>query len=188
MNEMLKTIYTRRSIRGFTDAPVKDELLDAIVEAGRCAPNAWNEQQFGFVVIRCADILDKLAELTARYLEGKVSDHRFFGAPQIILVTHLRDNDMRFADTGCAMQNMMLAAHSLGFGSVWVNQLYPLHDNPEVMTFLQTLGIGSERMVCAALALGEPAVPPRPKQLTSRVHYIDQDGRKRSDNRTQERD
>lgn len=169
MNEVIRTIITRRSIRGYTDEELTQEEVDQIILAGRTAPNAWNNQTFELFIVTNPSAIDSLAEITAKHLGGEKEDHNFFGARLIIMVVDLRENFMRLADAGCIMENMMLAAHSMGIGSVWVNQFSTLQDLPEVIEAWERLGITRDRTVCCIGAFGYPNQPPKEKILMSRV-------------------
>ncbi len=175
MNEIIRAIHSRRSIRGFENRPVPMEITQQIVECGRCAPNAWNRQSFSFHVITDRKVLHALAAVTASHLGGIPEDHCFFDAPLVILVTDLRENFMRLADAGCAMENMFLAAHSCGVGSVWINQLSSLGDKPDLVVLLESVGIPKDRVVTSIGAFGYPAQAPKPKELVSKVYYINQE-------------
>lgn len=96
----------------------------------------------------------------------------FFDAPLIILISDIRDNYMRLADAGCAMENMFLAARSHGIGSVWINQFSPICDKLEVIEKFETIGIAKNRVVTSLGAFGYPDETPQPKKLISAVHYL----------------
>ena len=159
MNEVVKTILERRSVRKFDQRPVEEAIVREIIECGRSAPNAWGHQTFEFYAITDRKLMRELAELTAKFLGGEPEDHLFFSAPLIILISDIRDNYMRLADAGCAMENMFLAARSQGVGSVWINQF-------------ESIGIAKNRVVTSLGAFGYPAEEPKPKELISAVHYI----------------
>lgn len=172
MNEVIRTILARRSIRGFQPRQVEEEIVAQILECGRCAPCAWGKQSFEFFAVTDRRLLEELAELTAKYLGGEVWEHNFFSAPLVILISDLRENFMRLADAGCAMENMFIAAQSFGLGSVWINQLSPICDKLEVIEKLESIGVSKDRVITSIGAFGYPAQPPREKELISRVHYI----------------
>lgn len=173
MNDVIKTILERRSIRCFDPRPMEKELVAEILECGRRAPNAWGHQDFEFFAVTNRTLLDELAALTMKYLGGELTDHNFFSAPLVILISDRRDNFMRLADAGCAMENMFIAAQSCGIGSVWINQLSSISDKLDVMDKLETIGITKDRVVTAIGAFGYAGGPPREKTLISKVHYID---------------
>lgn len=172
MNEVVKTILERRSVRKFDQHPVEEAIVREIIECGRSAPNAWGHQTFEFYAITDRKLMRELAELTAKFLGGEPEDHLFFSAPLIILISDIRDNYMRLADAGCAMENMFLAARSQGVGSVWINQFSPICDKLEVIDKFESIGIAKNRVVTSLGAFGYPAEEPKPKELISAVHYI----------------
>ena len=85
MNEVLKVLKERRSIRAFRPEPLKKEDLDAIVEAGLYAPSAKNLQSTKLVVVRDAAVLARLERLNSRIL-GTPEGTPFYGAPEAIVV------------------------------------------------------------------------------------------------------
>lgn len=172
MNEVIKNILERRSIRKFTDEPLPRGVLEKIVEAGRHAPNAWNSQSFKFYIITSDEVLNSMAEITAKYLGGKAGEHRFFGAKQIILIADLRENPMGLANAGCAAENIMLAARSLGVGSVWINQFSTISDKPDVVLLMESIGVSRGYVTLAVCALGFPDYTPEPKEVVSKVYYV----------------
>ena len=90
MNEVLKVLKERRSIRAFRPEPLKKEDLDAIVEAGLYAPSAKNLQSTKLVVVRDAAVLARLERLNSQIL-GTPEGTPFYGAPEAIVV--LSDSD-----------------------------------------------------------------------------------------------
>jgi nitroreductase len=118
MNEVLKAIRNRRTIRKFRSNPVDDEMLDLILEAGRWAPSFSNLQPWRFIVITDLNLkmaLDKAARQSV--LHWGINE-----APVVILVCVDRGIDPLHAiEAGAAAtQNMTLAAHSLGLGAGWI--------------------------------------------------------------------
>ncbi len=173
MNEVLNNIYTRRSIRKFTDREVSKELLDEIAKAGTFAPSGKNRQTYRFFISRNADTILKLQNIIADGME--MPAYTLYGAKAIIIVAVDKTEVNGVEDGSCALQNMMLAAHSLGLGSCWINQLKYCGEKPEVSAYLDLIGLPKGRRVVGMLALGYPAktgtCPPRKEGL---VTYIDE--------------
>ena len=118
MNEVLKAIRTRRTIRRFKPDPVKDENLRTILDAGRWAPSFSNLQPWRFIVIRDTEIksaLDKAARESVLHLG--INE-----APVVILVcVDRRIDPLHSIEAGAAAtQNMALAAQSLGLNTSWI--------------------------------------------------------------------
>lgn len=117
-NEALNTIYTRRSVRSFTGEPVSKDDLIKLLRAAMSAPTAVNIQPWSFIVVTDRKTLDKLCDnLPYAKMLGK--------AGAAILVCGIPDKDEVYSkdywvmDCSAATENILLAAHALGLGSVW---------------------------------------------------------------------
>ena len=113
MNEVLKVLKERRSIRAFRPEPLKKEDLDAIVEAGLYAPSAKNLQSTKLVVVRDAAVLARLERLNSRIL-GTPEGTPFYGAPEAIVVLSDSEYPNWLQDGSLVMGNLMNAAAALG--------------------------------------------------------------------------
>ncbi len=151
MNETLNTIFHRRSVRDYADRQVFDAELELVVRAGQSAPSGMNTQGWHFTVLQNSEKLRELGELVA----GK-GESFFYNAPTLVLVSYRIGNRFAEDDCACAMVSMMLAATSLGLGSVWCNRL---NGNSQFDTSLQAFGVPDGYQVHGCLALGYPAVP-----------------------------
>lgn len=171
MNEVMKNLLTRRSVRAFRPDQVRDKDLEQILQAGLYAPSAMNRQSWQFTVVQGEDSRRKLTEAMQKALNNP--SYNFYQPPTLILVSNVRENSNAFADTGCAMENMFLAAHSLGLATVWINQLKDTCDLPEVRKVLDEFGVPANHIVCATVALGyaKDALP-EPKERTGVVKYV----------------
>ncbi|SHI11072.1 Nitroreductase [Sporobacter termitidis DSM 10068] len=134
MNDVIKTILSRRSVRAYTDRQLAQEDLDLILEAGRYAPTAHNGQPWHFTVVQDKALIDEMnvkakavmAKSDNAWVKGVGSDpsfHLTYNAPTVIVVSGKKDSMGLDTDTCAAMENMLLAAESLGIGSVWVGLL-----------------------------------------------------------------
>ena len=116
----LENIKNRRSVRKFTDAPISDEALQTILEAGMAGPSAVNVRPWSFIVVRDPEMLNKMADGNGRAAEP------LRGAALGIMI--LGDLERAWPqapeywviDGTIATQNMILAANELGIGSVWL--------------------------------------------------------------------
>ena len=102
-----------------TDA-LPQELLDAVLEAGTYAPTGRGQQSPVIIAVSAAEYRKKIAELNAAVM-GKDGDP-YYGAPTVILVLTDKDSATGVEDASCVLENMMLAAASLGLGTVWVHR------------------------------------------------------------------
>ncbi len=192
MNPVLQAIHDRRSIRRFKSQPVDRQQLEQVVEAGRQAPTGGNTRTTRFVVIQNPQILERIQEtacdafaqmeadentyksLRHSIQASKKGGYRFlYEAPVLILTTNLRNYGNAYSDCACALENMMLAAHSLGLGSCWINQLRWLNQCEPVCKMLEEYGIPPEEMVCGGLVVGVPdQQPPIPSQEGCHVLWL----------------
>jgi nitroreductase len=155
MQELLDLMYSRRSIRAFTDEPVSDEQVEALLKAAMAAPSAQNLRPWHFVIIRKRKRLDGLAQVHkyASVLE-KASLAIVVCGDQEISPKHWVE------DTCAATQNILLAATALGLGGVWVS-IYP--KNKHQKTVRELLDVPDHVGVLCALAIGHPAEKRKPR-------------------------
>ena len=116
----IESIMTRRSVRNFTDRPISDEALQTILEAGMAGPVCVNARDWSFIVTRDPDVLAKMADGN-----GPPADPLRGAALGILVLGDLERAfppapDYWIIDGAIAAQNMILAAHDLGIGSVWL--------------------------------------------------------------------
>ena len=125
--DALQAIMGRRSIRRYEDRTVEDETIDTLVKAGMAAPSAGNQQSWRFIVVTDRDRLDKLADASpfAGLLER---------APLAIVVcgdtSAEKHQGFWLQDCAAATENMLIAAHALGLGAVWLG-FYPVEERVE---------------------------------------------------------
>lgn len=172
-NHILENIITRRSIRSFTDKRISKEDLEQIMEAAVYAPSGMNKQSWHFSVLQNKELITKLAHVIARQLNIQEDSYDFYSPDVLILSSNDRQDNNGLADCACAQQNIFLMSHELGIGSVWINQLKGISDEPEVRMVLNELGVPGNHIVWGMAALGYPAENPRAKTRNKgTVHYI----------------
>ena len=160
MNEALQTILTRRSIRAFTAQEIPHETLALIAEAAIQAPSAMNRQLNQYIVVADREKIDRLAAAMRKALGRE--DYNFYKPAALILCTAPRTSRLGVDDCACAMENIMLAAHALGVGSVWINQVRDVCDEPEVRAVLTDFGVPADFVSHGTAALGYAAAPAAP--------------------------
>ena len=166
-NPVIETILSRRSTRVFEDRPLAQEDLETIVTCGQWAPSAMNRQEWVFIVITEAKRVAQLAEAMGPILGNDSYD--MYKPAAAILVAHKKGALYGREDDGCAMQSMFLAAESLGIGSVWINQLQGICDEPPIRAELDALGVPPDYEVHGICALGYTAKPTPSRDRTSEV-------------------
>ncbi len=189
--DIFTAIRERRSCRNYLNRPVEEEKLQAILEAGRWAPSVMNLQPWRFYVVRsperkdrlkaaCYETLQKIFQASNWKWVSKFSLEFMTEAPIIIVVAgdpsrtgadqFLPGRGTGYAFSCCAaVQNIHLAAHARGLGSLW----FTLYETDRVK---QILNIPPELDVVSLIVLGypvEPATPAKRKPLEEMVTIID---------------
>lgn len=170
MNAILENIMTRRSCRAFEKRRIPDADLEQILTAAVYAPTAMNRQTWRFTVLRDADKIAQLARAVGTVIGREGYD--FYQPDTLVIVSNVRTNANAIADAGCAMQNIMLMAHSLGVASCWINQMKDTNGDPAVRALLDGYGVPADHDVqcCAALGYGSPAR--EIEHSMAAVHYV----------------
>ncbi len=170
-NDVLKNIYSRRSIRDYLPDDVPDDVIRELIRAASYAPSAANKQPWRFVVIKDRVLMNKLSDKAKelwKELGSKSSKPEliglanmvsrpnfniFFNAPLLIMI--FSDPDALSPEIDCALaaENMMLAAKSLVIGSCWIGLGAPLG---QVQTIMDDLGVLSVCRLVGCLIFGYP--------------------------------
>ena len=135
MNETIQTILTRRSIRSFKEQPIAKEDLDLMIQAALPAPSGMGLQTWQFTVITNPEKIQSLAKAISSVLNR--SGYDMYRPAALIIPSNQKDSHFGKEDDACALENIFLAAHSLGIGSVWINQLQGICDEPAVRAILK---------------------------------------------------
>lgn len=165
MNEVLQVIRARRSTRAFTAEQVSRADLEAILEAGEWAPSGMGKYLWHFAAVRNADKCLALARAVAE-ADDRGPQYNFYGAPCHIIISYQRGENHAFLDGSAALENMLLAAQSLGLSTCWINQLRVTCDVPAVRTLLTACGVPEDHIVIGSIALGYAAkeTPAKPRR------------------------
>lgn len=155
MNETIKTILERRSIKKYTNQKVDEKLIEQIVTAGMYAPSGRNQQSPIILVITKKEIRDKLAQMNAKIMG--VDTDPFYGAPVVLVVLADKNCPTYLYDGSLVMENMMLAATSLGLGSCWIHRAKEEFETEEGKRLLASLGISDQYEGIGNCILGYPA-------------------------------
>ena len=174
--DALDALFSRRSVRKMTAEMPEKELIEKVIEAGRVAPSGGNSQTTHFIVITKPEVLAELRELVqsefAKMEAGpdtyasmrnsirasKKGNYVYdYGAPLMIVTANKKGYGNALADSACALENMMIAAHALGLGSCWINQLHWLTDQKAVQSYMAGLGLKEDETITGGLILGYAA-------------------------------
>ena len=154
MNETIKTILERRSQRKFTEQKISKEDLLLITECALHAPSARCSDKWHFTIINDDELIDELIKVMQELLDRESYD--LYRPKAIIIPSTPRDYKYGVDDNACALENIFLAAKSLGIGSVWINQLRDFNDADALRAFLDKLMVPKDHIVYGIAALGYP--------------------------------
>ena len=172
MNDTLKTLVTRRSVRKFTDRPIDREKLNMILEAGLYAPTGRNSRDTLFLVVTNKELRDRLSALNASVM-GSDGDP-FYGANTVIVVFADRNRTTTVEDGSCAMANLMNAAFSLGIDSCWIHRAREVFEGEEGRAIAREYGIPDEYIGIGNCILGYRDCPlPEPLPRTQPVIFAE---------------
>ena len=171
-NEIIDAIHARRSARSFTEEQITPEELETLLAAAIWAPSGGNNQSWLFTAVQNRETLLRLNELVregfqqwvpdddypgkhaARAASRKEGYNFYYHAPTLIIASNRPNYENAMADCALGLENIFLAAQSVGLGSCYINQLHWLRSDPGVRDFLAGLGIPEEHTICSAAAVG----------------------------------
>lgn len=155
-NQVLEVIERRSSARAYSAEKLTAEELDAILKAGLQAPTATNRREIRFSVVNTEEpVLEELeAELRKQRGEGKQPHNFYYEAPTLILLSAEDGFKWSKTDAGIAVQNMSLAAESLGLGSLIIGCIYDAMHGEKKAYFSEAFGIPEGYSFEIALAAG----------------------------------
>ena len=159
MNEVIKAMKERRSIRKFkAEMPPKADL-EQIVEAGLYAANGRGRQAVITIAVTDKELRDKLSEVNNEIMGGPEGNDPFYGAPAILIVLANKEVPTAPYDGSLVMGNLMLAAHSLGLGSIWIHRAKEEFESDFGKKILADLGIEGNYEGIGHCAIGYAAAP-----------------------------
>jgi len=163
---VLDNIFSRKSVRTYTEEPVSAEQVETILRAAMAAPTGMNVQPWRFVVVRSQETKEKIAGRNRMITQ----------APVVIVVCGQavgrgdRPNQNWTADCAAATENLLLAVEALGLGAVWT-ACYPYEDrmNPTI----EALGLPDDVKPYCIVPVGYPGGNDQPKDKwkPENIHY-----------------
>ena len=162
---LVETVLSRRSIRRYEKKEIPNDVLSKILEAGRQAPSAANRQPLHFIVLTNDNIKKEFSKgLFNRFI--KDSPVTIVGCAKI---GNILAGKWSIVDTAIALQNMVIAAWTMGVGSCWVGDFK--EDRVK-----QLLKIPDTWKVVALVSFGYPAEQPKPRRKKSITEIVSING------------
>lgn len=166
MNEVIEMMKTRRSIRKFKPDALPDGIIEQIAEAGTYAATGKNLQSPTIIAVTNKQLRDRISEMNRKIGGWQEGFDPFYGAPAMLIVLADKNVPTAVYDGSLVMGNLMLAAHSLGVGSIWIHRAKEEFESEEGKAILAELGITGNQVGIGHCALGyidgeEPKAAPR---------------------------
>jgi nitroreductase len=168
MNDTLKSIFNRTSVRHFTSADVDRQTLILLAKCGMAAPSANNKQPWYIIAVTDRHLLQSLADQLpyAKMARGAAAAMVVCGNLEIDPV----GNELGYwvQDCSAATQNILIAAVSLGLGAVWT-AAFPRMDRVE--TVRKILHLPDHLIPLNVIPLGHPESTPKPKEKWNEASF-----------------
>ena len=164
MSDVIKVIREQSSTRGYTNEPLTESELDALIQAGLQAPTAANKQEIHFTVLKGDNpILAELEEEKNRLRDITAPAHNFYyEAPTVVILSADAGYRWSALDAGIAVENMALAAEGLGLGNLIIGCIYDAVRGEKKEYFSKALKIPENYQYEIAIAFGHKAVTKQP--------------------------
>jgi nitroreductase len=168
MNPELDLIFSRRSIRKYQDKEVSEEMIIDLLEAAMAAPSAVAKDPWHFIVVRSRETINEITDILPN---GKM----LCEAPVAIIVcgdinkAHLQEVSYMLQDLSAAVENILIAANTLGLGTCWLG-VHPREDRQAGIR--QLFALPGHIIPMCGIAIGWPAEQPesRTRYRQERVH------------------
>lgn len=167
---VMENILTRTTIRRFTDEPVNEQQVEMLLRAGMAAPSACNKQPWRFVVVQDKATQERLAAEIGPASPAKHAHTLIVVCGDMAQTLEGEGLDYWVEDCSAATQNILLAAHAMELGAVWLG-VYPIRQRCEIVQ--KVLSIPEDIVPLGMIAVGHPAEAPAPKNKwkPEYVHY-----------------
>ena len=172
MNEVIKNMEERRSVRGYKPDMIRKEDLDTIIEAGTYAATGMGMQSPIIVAVTDKATRDQISAMNAKIM-GTDTDP-FYGAPVVLIVLADKARPTYLYDGSLVMGNLMNAAHALGVDSCWIHRAREVFDSEEGKELKRLWGVPEEYIGVGHCVLGYrdceyPTAKPRKDGFVIRV-------------------
>lgn len=172
MNDVIKCLVERRSIKSFQSKMVEDEKINEIVKAGMYAPTAMNLQSPNIIVITNEETKKEIRNKNCEIM-GNYNIDPFHNAPVIILVI-AKNTPTAVYDGSCVIDNMLNAAYSLGLGACWIHRAKEEMESDFGKKILAKLRLEGDYVGIGHVAVGYPEgdIPKTKPRKENYVYYI----------------
>lgn len=183
MNETLQAIFDRRSVRRFTAESITSEQMQKLAQAALASPTGMNQQPWHFSFVSNKDLIRKINDEAFRQFREKgqqdIIDRMkkrhesiFYGAPLVVFISLPHDQDSSI-DAGIAVQNLAIAAQSLGLGSCIIGLAGAAFGGKKRDELRRDLEFPHCHEFAISIAIGSPAMSKDPHDMRpEKVSFI----------------
>jgi nitroreductase len=167
----LEDLKARRSVRAYRADQIKDEELDAILEAGTWAPTGAGSQSPVIIAVQDRAVRDELETLNARVLKNEGAKP-FYGAPTVLAVVVDKSKPTPLEDGSLVLGNIQNAAWAIGVDSCWIHRAKEVFEFPEGQELLKKWGLDPAAYVGVGFCLLGYSSGDRPAPRPRKDGYI----------------
>ena len=174
MNEVIKALKERRSIRKFKPEMPDRKLIEQIAEAGIYAPSGMGRQASMVIAVTDKKIRDRLSEMNRVFKGLPEGVDPFYGAPAVLIVLGDTSCPTYLYDGSLTMGNLLLAAHALGLGGIWIHRAKQEFATDEMKALLKELGVEGEWEGIGNCCIGyiDGEVPQPAPRKEGRIRFV----------------
>lgn len=167
MNPTLESIFDRRSNRGYSPEPVSEEHLELLKKAALASPTAKNAQSWHFSFVTNKELIKSVEEASAETFEAAGEEAIakrireggiFYDAPLAVFISSDKESNWGHVDAGIAVENLALAAHSMGLGSVIIGFCRAAFAGERAEELSKALQFPEGYEFSVAISIGTPTV------------------------------
>lgn len=172
-NVVIDALKSRRSCRNFASTPVPQDLINTVLDAGLYAPSGMGRQSVKILAITDKKVRDQMAIDNAKIGGFPEGTDPFYGAPVILAVLVDKECPTGIYDGSLVMQNLMLASHALGLGSIWIHRAKEEFEMDCYKALLKEVGMGGNYVGIGHCAIGyvNGEIPPAAPRKEDRIFY-----------------
>lgn len=170
MNETMKTIFERKSVRNYNESTIPKETLELLIKAGMAAPTARNKRPWEFIIVSDKKVLKELADALPYAKMAEKAGHGIVVAGDVEKQNGDIDSVYWIMDCSAAVQNILISAESMGLGAVWT-AVYPNNDRLDPVR--KILELPKNIIPLVFIPVGTPAGTDKPQNKFNKdqIHW-----------------
>lgn len=171
MNEVIKVLCERRSIRNYKEEQIPLNILNEILKCGTYAPSGMGKQSAVIVVIRNKKTIAGIEKINKSFINNNENFHPFYGAPTLLVVLADKNINTYIEDGSAVIINILNAAYSLGVNSCWIHRARETFATKYGKELLKKWGLNENYVGIGNVVLGYSNIE-MPKPSKRKENYI----------------